>query len=145
MNRMYETVFVLNPGLPDEDADKLVGVMENVAKERGASVKVDRWGKRRLAFEVAHHKEGNYVLFTIDTTDSGVIHELERRMRIEDNVIRYLSVRVDLERRRAVKLSLLRGVPPPWERQPDPPPEPGVPVPEAVEDDREAGRDDDED
>jgi len=135
MNRLYETTFVLKPTLTDEEADVLVSGMEQVVRDKGATVKTDRWGKRRLAYEIQHQKEGNYVLFTIDSPDGGVVHELERRLRIDDNVMRHLSVRVDLERRRAQKLSKLRGVPPPWERPIEIPPDPAIVTPPPMDDD----------
>lgn len=139
MSRTYETVFVLDPTVADEEADRVVAAMEGTVKERGAGLKVDRWGKRRLAFEVKKHREGNFVLFTIDSNDGAAVHELERRLRIDEKVIRYLSVRVDEERRRALKLSKARGIPPPWERMPISLAEPVAPLPAAAAGGAESG------
>ena len=62
---------------------------------------VDRWGRRRLAFPVKKHKEGQYVIFTLRSETIDAVREMERRVKVSESVIRFLTIRVDLERKRA--------------------------------------------
>ena len=102
--RRYEVVFVLAPTLADEEFDQQVENYVNVAKETGAEViDIDKWGKRRLAFPVQKHGEGYYTVLTLEETSGTAVAELERRFKVNDAVIRFLSVRIDLELKRAEK------------------------------------------
>ncbi|MGH9474981.1 MAG: 30S ribosomal protein S6 [Terriglobales bacterium] len=106
MNRTYEVIFIVRPDLVDEEADKLVAGMESAATASGVTLrKVDRLGRRRLAYRVRGFREGNYVLFDLETGSTEAIGELQRRLRISEPVIKYLAVRTDelekhLEKRR---------------------------------------------
>lgn len=102
--RRYEVVFVLAPTLAEEEVDQQVETYADVAKETGAEViNIDKWGKRRLAFPVQKHAEGYYTVLTLEETSGKAVAELERRFKVNDAVIRFLSVRIDLELKRAEK------------------------------------------
>jgi small subunit ribosomal protein S6 len=102
--RRYEVVFVLAPTLADDEFDQQIDTYIEAAKESGAEVvDVDKWGKRRLAFPVQKHTEGFYTVLTLDETSGAAVAELERRFKVNDAVIRFLSVRIDLELKRAEK------------------------------------------
>jgi small subunit ribosomal protein S6 len=108
MNRTYELMFIVRPDMADEDLDKLVSHLETTVTSAAGTVKnVDRMGKRRLAYVVRKFREGIYVLMTIEGTGA-VIHELERRLRVTEQVIKFLTVRVDLEQKRLDKIKALR-------------------------------------
>ncbi|HXE30271.1 MAG TPA: 30S ribosomal protein S6 [Terriglobales bacterium] len=95
MNRTYEVIFILRPDLPEEEADKLVSGLEHAATAAGAVFrKVDRLGRRRLAYRVRGFREGNYVLFDLETGAAPIL-ELQRRLRVSEPVIKYLAVRTD--------------------------------------------------
>ena len=104
--RSYELMYILDPTL-DEDASKaLVGRIEDLMTKQGVEIeKTEPWGKRRLAYRIKGHWEGNYMLSYLKAVPT-VISEMERRLRVTDGVLRYLTVRIDeeqakLERRKA--------------------------------------------
>ncbi|HEY8056540.1 MAG TPA: 30S ribosomal protein S6 [Terriglobales bacterium] len=101
MNRTYELVFIVRPDLVDDEADKLVTGLETAATGSGATLrKTERLGRRRLAYRVRGFREGNYVLFDLETQGPEPIGELQRRLRISEPVIKFLAVRTDeLEKR----------------------------------------------
>jgi small subunit ribosomal protein S6 len=102
--RRYEVVFVLAPTLADDEFDQQIDTYVEAARESGAEiVDVDKWGKRRLAFPVQKHNEGFYTVLTLDEPSGAAVAELERRFKVNDAVIRFLSVRIDLELKRAEK------------------------------------------
>jgi small subunit ribosomal protein S6 len=108
MNRTYELMFIVRPDMADEDLDKLVSNLETTVTSAAGAVKsVDRMGKRRLAYTVRKFREGIYVLMTIEGAGT-VIHELERRLRVTEQVIKFLTVRVDEEHKRLEKIKKLR-------------------------------------
>jgi small subunit ribosomal protein S6 len=108
MERTYEVMFIVRPDLTDEDVDKLVATIEANATAAGAKVKnTERMGKRRLAYLVRNFVDGQYVLLTVDA-DGNAIHEVERRLRVSEPVIKYITVRVDEQLKRADKLAKLR-------------------------------------
>ena len=106
--RIYETIFILKPDLPDEDADKIVSQMESVVTSTGGTLrKTDRMGKRRLAYLIRRYREGNYVLLDSECGPA-TIQELERRLKVTEPVLKYQTVRVDEEMKRAAKLQQAR-------------------------------------
>jgi small subunit ribosomal protein S6 len=108
MNRTYELMFIVRPDMADEDLDKLVSNLETTVTTASGTVKsVDRMGKRRLAYTVRKFREGIYILMTIEGAGT-VIHELERRLRVTEQVIKFLTVRVDEEHKRLEKIKKLR-------------------------------------
>jgi len=100
--REYEAVFILAPTLDEEQIQAIIDSLQQAAEERGAKVaNVDRWGRRRLAFPVKKHTDGLYVIFTLLADTNEAVRELERRVKVSDSIIRFLTIRVDLERKRA--------------------------------------------
>ena len=101
--RQYEVVFIVDPTADDEVA-KLTEAFSQIATDQGGVVtKAETMGKRPLAYEINHHKDGTFVLVEIEGSGREIA-ELERRMRVNDRILRYLTVRVDEDRRRAEKL-----------------------------------------
>jgi small subunit ribosomal protein S6 len=89
--REYETLFVINPELADDAANAVIERLKGVLEKMNAELlREDRWGKRKLAFEVKRHGRGNYTLFHY-IGPVGVVAELERTMRNLDEVIRFLT------------------------------------------------------
>ena len=108
MQRTYEVMFIVRPDLADEDVDKLVSTFEtNIANAGVTLKKTDRMGKRRLAYLVRKFHEGNYVLFTVEA-DGNAIHEIERRLRVSEPVIKFITVRTDVEQKRIDKIKAIR-------------------------------------
>src|SRR5208337_4219094 len=93
--RRYETIFIASPTLTDEQADELVRQFEGIIAEQGGELlKTEKWGRKKLAYEVQKFSEGYYTLFDMNAGPN-LIAELERRFRNHDSVIKYLSVRMD--------------------------------------------------
>ena len=108
MNRLYEVMFIVRPDQSDEDVDKLVAGFESAVTGHGGKVeKVDRLGKRRLAYTVARFIDGNYVLLTVSGSGE-MVHELERRLRVSEPVIKFITVRIDEEQKRLDKIKKIR-------------------------------------
>lgn len=93
--RRYETIFIASPTLTDEQSDELVKHFEGIIAEQGGELlKTDKWGRKKLAYEIQKFSEGYYTLFEMNAGPD-LIHELERRFRNHDAVIKYLSIRMD--------------------------------------------------
>jgi len=93
--RIYEELFIIKPDAPEEEADALVEQMRTVITNGGGTVdKVEKWGKRKLAYRVDRYREGAYVLFQFSANPE-TVKELERRLRVADLVIKFLTVRID--------------------------------------------------
>jgi len=93
--RIYEELFILKPDFPEEEVDPFVETLRTNLTSAGATVdKVDKWGKRRLAYRVEKYREGFYVLLQF-TAPPEAVKELERRLRVSDSVLKYLTVRID--------------------------------------------------
>ncbi len=108
MQRTYEVMFIVRPDMPEEEVEKLVSTLESNVTSAGGTVKnVEKMGKRRLAYLVRRFHEGLYILLTIEGTGQA-IHELERRMRVTEPVIKFLTVRVDEEQKRLAKVKKIR-------------------------------------
>ena len=108
MQRAYEVMFIVRPDLTEEDLDKLVAALENHATGAGATVKnTEKMGKRRLAYDVKKFQEGQYVLFTL-ASEGKAIHELERRLRVTEPVIKFITVRTDEDQQRLEKVRKIR-------------------------------------
>jgi small subunit ribosomal protein S6 len=108
MNRTYELMFIVRPDMADEDLDKLISNLESsVTSAHGTVKSVERMGKRRLAYMVRKFREGVYILLTVEGEGS-VVHELERRLRVTEPVIKFLTVRIDEEQKRLEKIKKLR-------------------------------------
>jgi small subunit ribosomal protein S6 len=106
--RTYEVVFVAAPNLTTEELDGFIAhVQEVVEGKNGKIVKLENWGKRSLAYRIKKYREAYYVVLTIEG-DGAVIAEMERRFRVTDYVIRFLSVRIDEDIKRSDKLRTIR-------------------------------------
>jgi small subunit ribosomal protein S6 len=108
MNRTYELMFIVRPDMAEEDLDKLISTLESQVTTTGGTVKnVERMGKRRLAYVVRRFQDGVYILLTVEGTGA-LIHELERRLRVTEPVIKFLTVRIDEEQKRLDKIKKIR-------------------------------------
>src|SRR5918998_1720042 len=106
--RVYEVVFIIDPDTGEEDITRLTDNLQHIVVEQGGTVtKNESMGRRQLAYPIGRKTDGNFVLFEIEGTGREIA-ELERRMRVSDQVLRYLTVRVDEDRRRAEKLKARR-------------------------------------
>src|SRR5919197_4339210 len=107
-NRVYEVVFIVDPDTPEEDLTRLTENRRGVVTDQGGTItKSEVMGRRQLAYRIGRKTEGHYWLFEVEGTGAEIA-ELERRMRVSDAVLRYLTVRVDEDRRRAEKLKARR-------------------------------------
>jgi small subunit ribosomal protein S6 len=102
-------MFIVRPDVVDEEVDKLVSGFTTTITSGGGAVKsVEKMGRRKLAYLVRKFNDGNYVLLTIEANGAGVL-ELERRMRVTEQVIKFITVRMDEEEKRLAKVKALRG------------------------------------
>ena len=101
--RQYEVVFIVDPTADDEVSKLTENFTQIITDQGGVVTKAETMGKRQLAYEILHHKDGTFVLLEIEGSGREIA-ELERRMRVNDRVLRYITVRVDEDRRRAEKL-----------------------------------------
>ncbi|MEX2264770.1 MAG: 30S ribosomal protein S6 [Bryobacteraceae bacterium] len=93
--RIYEEVFIVKPDAPEEEIDNFIEQMKTMIVSSGGTVdKVDKWGKRKLAYRVDKFREGSYVLVQF-TSGPETVKEFERRLRVTDMVIKFLTVRID--------------------------------------------------
>ena len=108
MNRTYELMFIVRPDMLEEDQDKLISTLETAVTTSGGAVKsVERMGKRRLAYVVRRFHDGLFILLTVEGS-GGLIHELERRLRVTEPVIKFLTVRIDEEQKRLDKIKAIK-------------------------------------
>lgn len=106
--RNYEIMFIVSPTAAEEDIDKINGQIEGVITAGGGKAeKIEKLGKRRLAYIVKKCREGSYVLFTLQA-DGPIVKEVERRLRVMDLVIKYLTVRMDDDMKRLDKIKAHR-------------------------------------
>jgi small subunit ribosomal protein S6 len=103
-------MFIVRPDVAEEDTDKLIAGFSATVTGGGGVVKtVEKMGRRKLAYTVRKFNDGNYVLLTIEATGP-VVLELERRLRVTEPVIKFITVRIDEEEKRQAKVKALRGV-----------------------------------
>jgi small subunit ribosomal protein S6 len=108
MNRTYELMFIVRPDMTEEDQEKLISNLESAVTSSGGQVKnFEKMGKRRLAYTVRKFNDGLYLLLTFEG-GGGLVHELERRLRVSEPVIKFLSVRIDEEQKRLDKIKAIR-------------------------------------
>ena len=102
--RTYEVIFIVDPATAEEEVMKLSeGVQKIITGQGGSITKTEMMGKRQLAYEINHKKDGTYVLLEVEGSGKEIA-EVERRMRVNDQILRYMTVRVDEMRQRAEKL-----------------------------------------
>jgi small subunit ribosomal protein S6 len=103
--RQYDLIFICRPDTPEAEVDKIVSTIEHAAAEKGGKIEaVNKWGRRRMAYRVSKLREGYYVYLVLKSSHGEVIKELERRLKVADPVIKYLTVRLDEELKRQEKL-----------------------------------------
>lgn len=101
--RVYEIMFIVNPNTLEEEIDKINGQIEGVVTSGSGRIqKIEKLGRRRLAYPVKKFSDGFYVLFRTEANGE-IIREIERRLRVIDSVIKYITVRMDDEIRRIEK------------------------------------------
>lgn len=102
--RTYEVIFIIDPDAEDAEVMRLTEAVQKIITDQGGNItKTEMMGKRQLAYEINHKRDGVYVLLEVDGSGAEIA-ELERRMRVNDRILRYMTVRVDESRRRADKL-----------------------------------------
>src|SRR5580698_11132779 len=108
MERFYEVMFIVRPDIEDADVDKLIAGLEQTITNGGGNLRsIEKLGRRKLAYTVRKFNDGNYVLLTVDA-DGKLIAEVERRLRVIEQVIKYITVRMDEETKRLDKVKALR-------------------------------------
>jgi small subunit ribosomal protein S6 len=108
-DRVYEILFIADPNLGEPEVDALTATIQGyVEKEGGKIQKVEKWGKKRLAYPIKKHRDGSYVLMVVDGKPT-LVHEVERRMRVTDGLIKFITVRVDDDLRKAANRKARRG------------------------------------
>ncbi len=108
IKRSYEVMFIVRPDVEEADLDKLIeGFSGNVTNGGGEVKSVEKMGRRRLAYTVRKFNDGLYVLLTIGAVGS-LIGEIERRLRVSEQVIKFITVRMDEEEKRLAKVKALR-------------------------------------
>jgi small subunit ribosomal protein S6 len=108
MNRTYEIMFIVRPDVEEADLDKLIeGFSSNITNGGGEVKSVEKMGRRRLAYTVRKFNDGFYVLLNIAAAGS-LISELERRLRVSEQVIKFITVRMDEEEKRLAKVKAIR-------------------------------------
>ena len=140
--RVYEELFIVRPDATDEEIDPLIEQLKGVITQGGGTVeKADKWGVRKLAYRVQKRNEGFYILFQF-TAGPTLVKELERRLRVTDMVLKFITVRIDekmkrIEKRRKAreKRAARKPAPPAAPAAPmfasEPPAAPGSPIPGA--------------
>lgn len=129
--RIYELIFICKPDLPQEEIDaQIEAVQETIESGGGKVAKIDKWGKKKLAYTVQKFSQGYYVLVEYSMEDNlGIPKEIERRLGVAEPVIKFLTIRIDEELKRAEKLRLKREKR--LARKPAPAPRPAAPKPAA--------------
>lgn len=106
--RNYEVVFVAAPTLTSEELDSFINHAQTVVESKnGKVVKVDNWGKKSLAYKIKRFREAYYVVLTIEG-EGAAIAELERRFRVTDYIMRFITVRIDEDLKRSEKIKAAR-------------------------------------
>src|SRR5450755_427618 len=101
--RVYEELFILRPDMPEEETDQLIEQLTALIASHGGNVdKADKWGIRKLAYRVEKRTEGFYVLLQF-TAQPETVKELERRLRVTDQVMKFITVRIDEKQKKIDK------------------------------------------
>lgn len=108
MSRTYEVMYIVRPDMEEADLDKLIeGFQKNVTDGGGEIKSTEKMGRRRLAYTVRKFNDGIYILMTI-VADGSLVGEIERRLRVSEQVIKFITVRIDEEEKRLAKVKAIR-------------------------------------
>jgi small subunit ribosomal protein S6 len=131
--RIYELIFICKPDLPEEEVAAQTQTIQDIIESGGGKVtKVEQWGKKKLAYKVQKFDHGFYVFFEYTIEENSALpKEIERRLRVAEPVIKFMTVRIDEELKRAEKMKLKREKR--LARKPAPAPRPSAPKPAAPE------------
>src|SRR2546423_7893166 len=101
--RVYEELFIVKPDAPEEEVDAFIGqVKDLITNGKGTIDKADKWGTRKLAYRVSKYAEGQYILIVFHSSPE-LVREVERRMRVTDMVIKFITVRIDEKQKKIAK------------------------------------------
>lgn len=104
--RLYEVIFITRPDTPEAEIDKIIATLQHAAEEKSAKLeKIEKWGRKRMAYKVHKLREGFYVYISLRSEHGELIKELERRLKVADPVIKYLTIRIDEDMKRQQKLA----------------------------------------
>jgi len=104
MNRSYEIMFIVRPDIEEAEIDKIIETFSGYITQGGGAIKqTEKMGRRRLAYTVRKFNDGFYILLIVDSPAS-LIHEIERRLRVSEQVIKFITVRTDEEDKRVAKI-----------------------------------------
>ena len=107
--RQYEILFIAEQNLGEPEVDALTATIKGfIEKENGVVEKIEKWGKKRLAYSIGKNREGSYVLMLANIAGSAIA-EVERRMRVTEGILRFLAVRIDAEMKKAERKKTIRG------------------------------------
>jgi small subunit ribosomal protein S6 len=107
--RLYDLIFICRPDTPEAEIDKLIATLQHAVDEKQAKLeKVEKWGTRRLAYRVKRLREGFFVYLLLRSSHGELLKELERRLRVSDAVVKYLTIRLDEEIKRQEKFTKRR-------------------------------------
>jgi small subunit ribosomal protein S6 len=133
MTRIYEELFIIRPDATDEEISPIIEQVRGVITAAGGTVdKEERWGIRKLAYRVEKRNDGYYVLLQF-TSDPQTVKEIERRLRVNDSVLKFLTVRIDeklkrIEKRKKAREKRAARKPAPAAAMPAAPAEPVFPA-----------------
>jgi len=106
--RVYEVLFIADPNLGEAEVDALTATIQGFAEKEGGKLqKLEKWGKKRLAYLIGKHREGSYVLLVVEGP-AAMVKEVERRIRVTDGVLKFITVRVDEDLRKAERRKAAR-------------------------------------
>ena len=89
----YETAFIINPNVESEDVERIIERVQNLISDNGGSItKVDNWGKKRLAYEVAGSKDGIYIIINFEA-DAQIVLTLARHYGLDEQIIKHMTLR----------------------------------------------------
>jgi small subunit ribosomal protein S6 len=106
--RIYEILFIVDPNIGEPEVDALAAQVQGfIEREKGKVQKIEKWGKKRLSYLVKKQREGQYVLITADV-DAAAIKEIERRMHVLEGILKFMTVRVDEDLKKAERRKAIR-------------------------------------
>jgi small subunit ribosomal protein S6 len=101
--RRYETIFIADPEIPDEQVTGLVdGLTSAITEHQGDLIKTEDWGRKKLAYLIRKNQEGRYLRLEYNAGDSDLPHDLERRLRMSEPVLKFMTIRIDDDKKRLV-------------------------------------------